>query len=92
MVMDKKADYILDLCRELQYHPFKRVFAVWKFAMNYLPWPPEEEDDPEILAKRTQQKRNFVEQVEERRKASKSADFSELPDLITDVLDRGKPL
>lgn len=89
MVMDKKADYILDLCRELQYQPFKRVFAVWQFAMHFLPWPPEPEDDPEILANRTQQNHCFVEQVEDSRTSSKSDEFSELPDLITDVLDRG---
>lgn len=92
MIMDKKADYILDLCRELQHQPFKRVKAVWIFAMHYLPWPPEQEDDPEILARRTQQNHNFVERVEARAKMSKSVEKPEYPDLITDVLDRGLPL
>ena len=82
---NKKTDHIRDLTRELKRHKFSRVRAVWVFAMNYLPIIPEAEDDPELIA---QQNTVFVEQVGNRRKPSNCVDFSECPDLITDVLDR----
>lgn len=79
---DRKLDYILDLCRELQAQPLEIVRNVWVFAMRYMP-------DPEPG---TQQNPDFVEPGATSRKASKSAEIERMPDLITDVLDRPRRL
>lgn len=82
MRYDQKMGYILDLCRELQAQELKIVRNVWLFAMHYMP-------DPEPG---TQQNPDFVEPGENGRITPKSVEKSQLPDLITDVLDSPRRL
>lgn len=80
--INSKSGYIFHLARILDDQPEEKVRAVFTFAAAF------------CLGVRpcTQQNPDFVGYSEGSRKASKCAEFSELPDLITDVLDRGKPL
>lgn len=78
MRIDRKAGWIFHIARILQDQPEEKVRAVYYFTQSYCtgfnPW--------------TQQNPDFVECGDGSRKASKSVEYSDGPDLITDVLDR----
>ena len=78
MRIDRKAGYIFHLARILQDQPEEKVRAVFYFAQAYCTG----------FSPFTQQKPDFVGYEATRRKSSKSVEYSDGPDLITDVLDR----
>lgn len=82
MRIDRKAGYIFHLARILQDQPEEKVRAVFYFAQAYCTG----------FNPFTQQNPDFVEQAAASRNQSKSVEKSQLPDLITDVLDRPKGL
>lgn len=76
----EKSGYIFHLARILVGQPEEKVKVVFSFAVGYCLGirPP------------AQQNQDFVERGAKCRKASKSVEFSDGPDLITEVLDRSR--
>lgn len=82
MRIDRKAGYIFHLARILQDQPEEKVRAVFRFAHAYCTG----------FNPFTQQNRDFVESGPVGQNGSKGAEDLQLPDLITEVLDRPKSL
>lgn len=78
MQINEKSGYIFHLARILDGQPEEKVRAVFSFAVGYCLG----------IRPATQQNPDFVECGDGSRKASKSVEYSDGPDLITDVLDR----
>lgn len=78
MRIDRKAGWIFHIARILQDQPEEKVRAAYYFVQAYCTG----------FNPFTQQNPDFVKCGDGRRKASKSVEYSDGPDLITEVLDR----